>query len=211
MNLKRIPFFIVSLFLTACAGVSGHHIPDEYIALPEEAALLVGSIGVKTAGEDESPNSFSRIKFRQKGDEKRATLVISQSLLFPSDMDYEESDRDGIVFSLALEPGEYEIVNVSFFYNDGSVEKSYSAKEDFSVPFFIEAGRVYYMGEFLAYGRYGKNIFGITIPAGGYFVHHTNYERDLPLLLAKYPELQDREMVQLDLEVNIPPFIYSGK
>jgi len=211
MNLRYIPFFIAILFLNACAGVSGHHIPDEYIALPEEAAFLVGSIGVKTAGENESPNSFSRIDFRQRGDEKKATLVISQSLYFPSDMDYKEADREGTVFSLVLEPGEYEIVNVSFFYNNGYVEKSYSAKEDFSVPFSIEAGRVYYMGEFLAFGKYGKNIFGITIAAGGYFVHYTNYERDLPLLLTKYPELQDREIVQLDLEVNVPPLIYSSK
>lgn len=211
MILKKIPIFVVALFLNACAGLVGDRIPDEYIASPEKAAFLVGSIGIKTTGENESPHNHSTIYFRQIGNKKKASIVVSQSLYFPDKVDYRGPDRKGTVFALALEPGEYEFVDVSFYYNTGTLEKSYSAKEDFSLPFTIEAGRVYYMGEFLSHGRYGENIFGITVLAGGYFTHRMNRQRDLPLLLAKYPELQGREVVRADVELNLPPFIYPSE
>lgn len=204
MRLKLTSLLLISLILGACAAKI---IPDRYLATPDEAAYLVGSIGVQLSGENRSPNSFSTLFFRQVGDEEKAVLMVSQTPLVRDEVDYKNAEKRGSVFSLPLKPGRYEIVNVSFFYNSGQVEKTYTAEEDFSIPFTIEAGKAYYMGEFLAYGSYGKNIFGITIPAGGFFVINRNTERDLDLLRGKYPELEDIDIVELDL-IEVPPFIY---
>ncbi len=211
MKLKVICLLIVTLALGACAHPGEHRVPESYAAAPEDAAYLIGSIGFRSSGEHKSVNNFSRLIYRRKGVEHRGDIVMSQSWMFPVEIHYEEPGRKGRMFALPLQPGEYELVNVHFYYNNGQVEKSWEAKEDFSVPFSMEAGKAYYIGDFLARGYWGKNIFGITIPAGGHFVHRYNLGRDLPLLKAKFPELAEKDVVTLDLDAEVPPFIYSSE
>ena len=181
MKLKSLPIVLTALFLNACAGLHDHDVPDAYQAPPEQAAYMIGSMGLKTTGENKSPNNYSWIYFRQRGDDDKASILVSQSFYYDVDRDYKERDREGSVFSLALEPGDYEFMDVRFFYNTGTVQTTHRAEEEFSLPFSLEAGKVYYLGEFLAYGRYGENFLGFTVPAGGYFEHRMNSERDLPL------------------------------
>lgn len=207
MTLRLIPLIAAVLFLNACGTVS--HIPEEYRAAPEEAAFLVGSIAVQTSGEEEQYGDSS-LEIRQVGSDASAHISFYQSGGFPSAADYQTADKEGGPFALALEPGNYEFVNVSFFYNYAYYTRTYTAEEDFSVPFTLEAGKVYYVGEFLSFGRYGRNLLGLSIPTGGYFVNTNNFEHDWPLLLAKHPEIANREIVQLDLNFNVHPFVYSA-
>jgi len=90
-----------------------------------------------------------------------------------------------------LPPGDYEIYNFHIFHDAGTVQRSFGSKQDFSIPFTIRRGGGTYIGEFLAVGSQGQNIFGMPLPAGGYCVVSNRGDRDIPIAKRKEPALRD--------------------
>ena len=209
MSIGRIAWlFGVLVLLNACGGkfYEDQLVPNDAVEVPQNAGYLVGSIGFYIGDTDHAGATSSYVWFRRIGSEESGSLAAKRGM-FGDSGDYEEADRIGDVFALPLKPGAYEFHNVGFYFYGAAGSKSYYGKEEFSAPFTIEKDKVYYAGEFLAFGRYGRNIFRFVIPAGGYFVHAENFERDSKLIMAKYPELEDRPTETLDLNLNFPPLI----
>lgn len=206
--MKILLSLVVTLVLSGCA-TSNYFVPDEYTSNPSKSGFITGTIASKTKGEDQNPNTTSTLLFRKVGSEAPAGVMLKKHFMGPTKWDFQEKDRDGKVFKLAIDPGDYEIYGVGFYFNNGQVFRRYESKEPFSVPFTIEEGKVYYLGEFLAYGLWGRNIFRISIPAGGFFEASENKARDFDLIKAKFPELQGQEIIDLELKPNQPPFIFS--
>jgi len=99
-------------------------------------------------------------------------------------VDFEYGSAKGSLFVARLPPGNYEISNVRFFLNNGLSTVTFSSRKDFSVPFSVKRGMATYLGEFLTYEVKG-NAFGMSVPAGGYFVVSNKLERDLAILEKK--------------------------
>lgn len=204
---KLVWLFGGLVLLGACSGmpVENHLVPEDAIAKPEDAGYLVGSIGYYTGSRNSAGPTSSNVYFRRVGSENWGDIAAERGLIESGD--YELDDRTGNVFALPLQPGDYEFYNVRFYFYRYTGSITITAKEDFAVPFTIEKGKAHYIGEFVAYGLYGRNIFGLPVPAGGYFVHRDNFERDGPMLRAKYPALDGESIDPLDVKLTVPPFI----
>ncbi|MGE0383092.1 MAG: hypothetical protein AB7Q97_00050 [Gammaproteobacteria bacterium] len=87
----------------------------------------------------------------------------------------------------------------------------FSSKKDFSIPFTLHENEALYIGNFIAHSFRGKNAFGLSVLAGGYFVREDDFDRDVDLLRHAYPDLGRFEIKRSDLKAVAPPFIVAPK
>lgn len=204
-----------SFLLSACDTV----IPDAYKpASQEDTAYVIVSVGENFV---ESQAAFGHCSFDFKMKDKQD----KGSVKFSVDRVDLEAKHDGLtpkqhnkikVHVLPLRPGDYEICDIRFYYNNGVSERSYSARTPFSIPFSVEAGKVYYLGEFLGHALQGKDMFGFATPVGGYFVLSDQQERDVAYVKEKAASLniaipEDVEVVSVTLDTADNPFIRVEK
>lgn len=102
---------------------------------------------------------------------------------------------EGKTFTLPLPEGEYYFCDFWFFANGGTYSTGFSAENKFSIPFQVKAGAVSYIGEFLGISATGRNIFGISVRAGGYWVVSNKRERDMPLISLKNKDIAARPLI----------------
>ncbi|MGB0372795.1 MAG: hypothetical protein ACPGN3_15780, partial [Opitutales bacterium] len=134
------------------------------------------------------------------GNEFRGDVGLQGDIFFATyDSDYKLDDGQGAVYAIAVPAGRYEFYNFSFFQNSGAFQNTFSSREDFSYPFEIEAGECIYIGEIAAIHEFGKNLLGMTIPAGGYHAFFDERARDIPLIRKKYPFLDDYDIDYVDV------------
>lgn len=105
--------------------------------------------------------------------------------------DFELPEGVGSVFVVPLPAGRYTFYQYEFFQNAGNAQQTWTAKRDFDIPFDIAPGRATYIGELRANNLFGKNLFGITMSDGAAWQGLDESERDLALLVGKYPFLKD--------------------
>lgn len=181
---------VVALLLAGC-------MPKEAVRMPAglqnytgvRAGQVFGSIGAAP----NAPFSSVALLFRRIGTNDPGRFVFAHdSLAGGVPLDITENRTRGTVFATRLPAGDYELFQVSFFINRAQFGSStFTAKEEFSIPFKIEEGRSTYLGEFISYHTTGKNFFGMSIPAGGYFVVADKLQRDAEIL-SKKPEASTR-------------------
>jgi hypothetical protein len=156
----------------------------------EDGGTIVGSIGArpvalfKTEG---SPYTSHTIYFRKVGSKKGGTLEFAPPnppfrVYTP---DFQDEQVKANLFKLTLPAGEYELYSVSFYYNNGTSESTFTPKAEFSIPFTVEKGKVTYLGSLTARGIWGRNFLRMPVPAGGYFVVEDRRTRDLPLIQSR--------------------------
>tara|TARA_B100000767_G_C19711341_1_gene512935 strand:+ start:763 stop:1404 length:642 start_codon:yes stop_codon:yes gene_type:complete len=95
--------------------------------------------------------------------------------------DYENGKETGVIDARALPPGEYEIYSYEIFHINGMVHRTFSPKEEFSIPFSILPGETAYLGNYQANGLKAVNIFGMPLPGGAYFIHNDTVDRDIEI------------------------------
>ncbi len=110
--------------------------------------------------------------------------------------DFEDQNARGAVFFARLRPGDYELVDVNFYIYSQYITSTWTAKPKFSIPFTVRRGEAIYLGEFLAYSVFGRNMFGMQVPGGGYFVVSDRFERDSTLLKSKEEAPKDVSIVK---------------
>lgn len=177
--------FAVIVSLSGCASMDQISIPANLsVASTEKFGGVVVSVGSGLEG----GFTAQTLMFRAKGSDGvgRITFVRGELIMTKGKPDFVETQNRGMVFFVALPSGEYEIIDVSFFINHGQFgSQTFSAREKFSIPFSVIDGRGTYLGEFISRVTYGRNVFGIRIPAGGYFVVSDRFDRDVVLLKRK--------------------------
>jgi hypothetical protein len=146
--------------------------------VPEKHGVVFGSLGYL----GRTPYTSTKLFFRAKGYELSRPFSYAHGLRtgFP---DFSEAEARGIVFFAQLAPAEYEIFAFElsqFRAQFGST--TFRSDVKFSIPFSVAEGRVTYLGQFLSVAAYGKNVFGMAVPGGGYFVFSDKMERDIRLL-----------------------------
>ena len=95
----------------------------------------------------------------------------------------------GVVKSYTLPAGAYAFTNFSLVLGSVGGYSSWSAEEDFSIPFTVVAGRAAYLGEIRLIPLRAKNVFGIKIPAGGTFEIVDNAGQDVALFRQQFPRI----------------------
>ena len=174
--------YLLVVVLGACSTVDPVGMPAGISQPPSgQGGVLFGSLGVGM----QTPYTQQGLRYRLKGKKESALIVFRESGIGIGDtpIDFTEGAAKGSVFAIRLPPGEYELCNVYFFVNRGQYgSASFTAKNDFSIPFRVTEGDATYLGEFLTYSTTGKNFLGMSVPGGGYFVVNDKLERDYALL-----------------------------
>lgn len=166
--------FILVALLGGCASVSVYEGPN--------AGYAVTSIAVKSS----APFNTVGLHFRRRGSgEDRGRLWFSTDVLTVGPKaDFNTVQSKGMVGSLRLAPGEYEIYNVEARYGSNW----FSVKQDFSIPFTVSTGAITYVGEYTFDAIYGTNVFGSSIPAGPVISIGDQQARDVTAIKTRLPE-----------------------
>jgi len=112
-------------------------------------------------------------------------------------LDIVTATETGVLDVRPLPPGDYEIFNYDCFTYRGAVSRNvymdfsdnFSAKGAFSIPFTIQPGRATYVGAFRAIAVPAKNLIGMTVTGGAYFILTDQRERDTALARGQMPQL----------------------
>lgn len=170
-----------SLLLAGCWATTDA--PTRWAQLPEsQRAAVFGTITAEMGGPS-GPMSRYMLKYRNVETKEEAWLSINPGMDSSGDPElYERRRTVGTLFDVSLPAGRYEFFDVWFVAATGFGSTEYRAREPFSVPFTIEAGTLNYLGEFRAYPIVGRNLLGMSLPGGGYFVVLDRERRDTQLL-----------------------------
>jgi hypothetical protein len=189
-------FFAGALMaLAGCTVAPGDIPPGLGPVAPDKGGIVFGTIGRGGS----SAYTSQGLRYRMQGREDTALIAFRDSGIVDTPVDFEEGTAKGSLFLIRLPPGAYELMNIHFFINRGQFgTTTFSAKEDFSIAFTVKEGTATYLGEFLGYQVTGKNFFGWSVPAGGYFVIRNQIERDFSLARKKGVTLP-RERVEVSV------------
>ena len=185
--LLRAAGFLLTLVLAAC-----NSIPTDYKG-SDAGTVLVG-IGVVKGG---YPYSSFALLFRStdewKGD---PALVPSGRFVFhamsffgENKPDYDSPDEFGVVIASRLRPGNYEVFNFDVFFNGGMVQSNFKSRQPISIPFAVRPGEAVYLGNYQARSRMGKNVFGLSVPAGAVFAVEDRMDQAVGIAKKKIPLL----------------------
>lgn len=91
--------------------------------------------------------------------------------------------------AVTLPAGEYKIFGWSMVYLTGNGTKTFFPMGNFSIPFTVAENSVNYLGDYLGVPTMGRNIIGLKIPVGGYFIASERYEKDYQVISSRFPKL----------------------
>ena len=180
---------LICLGLAACAAKAP--MPEQLAATDlANQGLVVGSItrpSLKPAF-----NSYALL-FRNIDSKQEYRVRISADMMSGR---YEDDILDqgvaGSKFALLLPPGRYELYNFSLFMMGPAGDTTYFAKQDFSVPFAVQAGEIQYIGEFRNKPvTFMHSFMGMETEmlAGGSWDIYDNSGRDLGRMETRFPGL----------------------
>ncbi len=139
--------------------------------------------------------------YRLKGSDDKKSLDTYGSHIFSRPDDFpEDENKLGRLLATSLEPGEYELFDWKILFKQGFGTLTVTPKQAAKVlSFTIYPGKITYIGNFHVDSIKGKNIFGLSVAAGGFPVVADKSAEDMPLLKTKYPNLQD-----WPVEISVP-------
>jgi hypothetical protein len=183
--MKRILVLLLAVLLTACGSIPD--VRNEYQG-PDAGRVAIG-IGATV------PTRYSSysLVFRKVGEKDAPAnrFVYFQDNSFSAQKrDYDNAAENGVVQSFRLPPGDYEIFNFDIFLNQGTVQKNFGSRQAFSIPFTVRPNETTYLGNYQANLITGKNIFGLTLPAGAVFVVSDRAQADVALAQKRLPAVQ---------------------
>lgn len=189
-----LALLFATLLLTGCAAKS---VEQNFAFSPEaETGLVIGSAtSSKKYSHFDTTTYFRYAKAGGLGalDLKTAGFIQPRrrSFTLGPRADSEFQDADGSLFALSLAPGDYvfetwEVLNG----NNGVI----SPTERNSIPFTVRKGQAVYIGNLHMHLGRGKNIFGVTIIADARPEITDQSQRDIPMLLQRYPNLKREDI-----------------
>jgi|GEM_PF-1017788 len=194
MYMKTSVTILFLFALTSCATYS--LAPQTISGFSENNTILIGSFSRRPWDRKYHGQSFF-FKNSVTGRKYRISASNSFGFLGVTPVDFKEFDTHGGIFLRELPPGDYEFYNFILVQSSGTYTKSFESKEDFSIPFTVEANKLNYIGQIKLFVLTGRNIFGMILNNGGYWEVSDQIERDLPIVKDKYPTLQNSDVISI--------------
>lgn len=200
--ITNIVVIFTALILSGCASTSVRVAEELRIAASQgKSGMVFCSLGGDFLNQS--------LYFRAVGSAAQGWLSHNKDFFHISHDIKEGKDRAGIVFA-RLPPGDYELVDVSFFTRRGvHGATDYRSKRKFSIPFTVTENEVIYLGAFMSHMTKGRNFLGLPVDTGGYYVIADHFERDLTLLKIKEASVEgmaSKKMVVDPDAVQLPIF-----
>lgn len=195
----RFALLLIAIALSGCATKS---VDTSFAFTPEtETGLIVGSASADKKDESwyDGLVKFYYIKTDEVGKlgTKNAGFIYALPPTLPlgTPGDSEFSDSDGSVFAIAVEPGEY--ILHRWEIEVGAYAIIYPV-DPAPLPFTVEKGQATYVGNLHMSFQTARNIIGLTSIADGRPAISDRSERDIPMLLNRYPNLK-REEIEIEI------------
>lgn len=162
-----------ALLLAACSTMGATSKVSDGLVVPSgmPSGEIFGSI-VRPTDKGAAGPTYMRydLYFRRIGSKDGGFVAMTDTIFDTKEgWDLRRPDAVGKSFRQVLPPGDYEIYNFDMSSDTGQVSMRFSSKQPFSVKFHVGAGEAVYLGRFIATGVWGKGLFGLRRPDGGYF------------------------------------------
>lgn len=180
---------VAMLLLVGCANKLLGPEAVSKTTLSDTTGLLIGSFA---RNPEERSFYMQSFVFRNKATGEVHRIASQQSFnIFngKTSDDFETETSEGGLFVFALPAGEYEFYNFSLYDAHGYGSTTFFSKEDYSIPFHVEANAANYVGEIRLEQVMGKNFFGLSVHAGGFWILSDERKRDLALMKEQHPEV----------------------
>lgn len=204
---KHLRFFyltaqLLTLIVVGCAGGLQNELPLEYnMGSDSRLGVVIGSVGAKPAPGNPPWYEWSRYDFHSLTDPDTEGHITSAFKWNPFYMwgsmplcadDGLESEC-GYLFAMLLPAGDYEIHQVTPAMMSRSVDNSFTQR-GWTLPlkdynFVVYPGQAVYIGNLLSRICVGRIKRGNHVLSAIGVVKDMS-ERDMPLLVAKYPQLE---------------------
>lgn len=173
---------VLGLGLTlAAGGCATSSSPASWSSLPaDQQATLFGTFLIDLS--QRTRLTRFQLYYRNIETNERAMLSITADLDNGDPGLYRRGEVIGNLFDLTLPPGRYEFNGFRMVAAGPLGSSEWRQRAPLSLPFQVHPASLNYVGAITAHTLVGRNIFGLPIPAGGYFVFQDQLERDLSLL-----------------------------
>lgn len=214
--MKKIILGVMVFLCAACAPLAPYGTPGERESpstIIQNPGYIVGSLGAAKWGPFGSRSFiYHELRFSRKGLVGAPTAIrfIYGSPFSHSVVDFKDSAKHGVAFSVPLEPGEYEFHEISFTSDDGGPIHR-KPEGSFSIPFSVVAGQRSYIGEFLACAAFDCKKVDKRYYAGGFFWLDDQFERDMQMINKKFPTEANLPVVKAIPIKDAPPFVIHSR
>lgn len=186
--LQCLTFLLLFCFLTACTAqkISQDYNPEA----DKENGVVVFSVSHDEVGGPQAA-AIVYIDDGRNGGVFNSSPFTSQFI--PGQNDFEGSL--GRLFVIKLPAGDHEFTDWQIV--TGSGVRIHPGKGTPHLSVHVQSGQVKYLGNFHGNLARGRNVFGLEFTADGVISVNDRQERDLRILLMRYPQF--REKIKIDL------------
>ena len=193
-DIKKIVFVVISLLFLAGCGTT--NVRNDYaLSQQSQKGLVIGSLtqSKSSKGHQGFSSAISGISlvYRNTETEETGRIGIDSTLpgpLYSGDF----SNAKGELIAVELPPGDY--VFEKWHALQGSYTNVYS-NIPYPIKFSVYRNRAVYIGNLNLEIIFGRNIIGIGIVAGGLVTVNDSRERDIRVLLTRYPNIEPNDIV----------------
>jgi hypothetical protein len=107
--------------------------------------------------------------------------------------DIDDTTEEAEVWVVPMQPGDYEFYSFEIWSDNGYARERFTPNQNFSVPFSIKPNTSIYVGDFRAMEVIGRNVFGLPVEGGAYFMISDQGDRDLKIAKAHDPGVSNVE------------------
>lgn len=188
---------LISILASGCA--SNLLKPDgvSQASLTADSGILIGSF----ARNPDAPSYYSQtFFFKSVKTSKVHEIKSQQSFNIFSGKTRDDFDTDtsaGGVFAFSLPAGQYVFHNFRLYQARGMYAQNWGSKQDYAIPFEVVPNATSYVGEIKLDPMTGKNIFGMSVQAGGVWLISDQRVRDVALLKKLRPEVSMTNVVSV--------------
>ncbi len=180
---------VFALLIQGCIATTqtaGRNIHPEEISDIKDKAILFGMLSAE-GGTDAS------LYIDQQG--KAKTIELEALGLMRGAKQIDDNGKKGRLFSIAVEPGSFQLTRWTMYLLQGGKEKVYYGNSlEKPDTFSAKSGELIYLGSFNVKAKTGLNHFNLPVVEGATFETHPQLKRDHEFLLEKYPALAGKEL-----------------
>lgn len=184
--------FIFAACLVLLSGCANTHLKRDAISstsLTPTTGILIGSFARSAAARPYYSQTFYFKDTKTNEVHEIKSQPTFNLFTGKTPDDFKSKEGNGAVFVFNLPAGQYTFFNFRLYQANGVSQQNWSSKEDYSIPFVVHPNTANYVGEIRLDPLTGKNIFGMSVHAGGTWTISNQMARDVAILKQTRPEV----------------------